>query len=147
MGMIIGAIVGALLGLALLNAMALIARNRGNLVDAVSFASDRDVFAAVDAWAKPNGYRLVGNDPSWKDVRGMYVVLGSGPDAPSTLVWATRDTVTSAVLEAVQDPNAPGSPCTSDSRPRFRPSHIQPPSVRPPCAFTHDGKRSTNWLR
>jgi len=37
--MVIGAIVGAFLGLALVNVMALIARNSGNPCDAVSFAS------------------------------------------------------------------------------------------------------------
>ncbi len=44
----------------------------------------------------------------------MYVVLGSGPEAPTTLVWATKDTVMSAVLEAVPDdgPTASGSPAS-----------------------------------
>jgi hypothetical protein len=48
----------------------------------------------------------------------MYVILGAGPDAPSTLVWATKNAVMSAVLEAVEDPTAPGasgSPSTSGS--------------------------------
>ena len=46
-------------------------------------------------------YRLVGGDPAWQDVRGMYVILGADPSAPSTLVWATRDSVLSATLLAV----------------------------------------------
>jgi hypothetical protein len=54
-------------------------------------------------------YRLAGASPTWEDVRGMYVVLGAGPEAPSTLVWATKDTVMSAILERVSDPVAPGA--------------------------------------
>ena len=47
----------------------------------------------------------------------MYVVLGSGPEAPATLVWATKDGVMTAVLEAVPDaaPGASGSPAPSGS--------------------------------
>ena len=68
----------------------------------------------VVAWDKSKGafveqYRLAGGSPAWKDVRGMYVVLGAGPDVPSTLVWATKDAVMSAVLEAVPDSSAPGA--------------------------------------
>ena len=44
------------------------------------------------------------------DVRGMYVVPGAAPDAPATLVWATKDAVMSAVLEARAGPaSAPGA--------------------------------------
>jgi hypothetical protein len=77
----------------------------------------------VVAWDKAKGtfveqYRLAGASPAWQDVRGMYVVLGAGPDVPSTLVWVTKDAVMSAVLEAVPDsatPGASGSPAPSGS--------------------------------
>ena len=62
MGVLIGGLVGALLGLGLLNVMALIARNGGNPCDAVSFSSTDDVIGKIDAWAKSNGYRLVPAD-------------------------------------------------------------------------------------
>jgi hypothetical protein len=83
----------------------------------ILYAWDRNN-ARVVAYDKARGtfveqYRLAGGNPNLTDVRGMYVVLGSGPEAPSTLVWATKDTVLSAVLEAVPDdatPSASGSP-------------------------------------
>jgi len=62
MGVLIGGLVGALLGLGLLNVMALIARNRGNPCDTLSFSSTDDVIGKIDAWAKSNGYRLVPAD-------------------------------------------------------------------------------------
>ena len=83
----------------------------------IASASDKRT-GVLYAWDKTNGrvvaldkakgtfieqYRLAGGSPAWDDVRGMYVVLGSGPEAPSTLVWATKDGVMSAVLEAVPD--------------------------------------------
>jgi len=98
----------------------------------IASASDKRT-GRIYAWDQANGrvvaydkakgtfieqYRLVGDDPSFGDVRGMYVILGAGPDAPSTLVWATKNAVMSAVLEAVEDPTAPGasgSPSTSGS--------------------------------
>ena len=58
-------------------------------------------------------YRLVGGSAAWQDVRGMYVVPAPATDGPATLVWATKDTVYSAVLEAVPGsvgPGASGSP-------------------------------------
>jgi hypothetical protein len=64
-------------------------------------------------------YRLVGANPAFSDVRGMYVVLGTEAGAPSTLVWATKDSVYSAVLEAAPEPTtgpgASGSPGPSGS--------------------------------
>ena len=63
-------------------------------------------------------FRLAGGSPDWTDVRGMYVVLGADPSAPTTLFWATKTAVMSAVLEAVPDdsgsvPGASGSPAPS----------------------------------
>jgi hypothetical protein len=49
----------------------------------------------------------------------MYVVLPSDPSGATTLVWATKDAVMSAVLEAVAEtpgPGASGAPGSS-SRP------------------------------
>ena len=75
----------------------------------------------------------------WDDVRGMYVVLGSGPEAPSTLVWATKDGVMSAVLEAVPDaaPGASGSPNPSASAP----AASAKPSAKPTKATPKPTKR------
>jgi hypothetical protein len=63
-------------------------------------------------------YRLAGGSPALSDIRGMFVVLGAAQGAPSTLFWATKDSVMSAVLEAVPDrpasgPGASGSPSPS----------------------------------
>ncbi|MDQ3127296.1 MAG: hypothetical protein M3Q66_02400, partial [Chloroflexota bacterium] len=59
-------------------------------------------------------YRLVGGNPAWADIRGMYVIPAPEPGAPATLVWATKDAVMSAVLEAVPDVPS-GSPRPSGS--------------------------------
>ncbi len=59
MGVLIGGLIGALLGLGLLNVLALIARNAGNACDSLVFSSSDDVIAKIDAWATANGYRLV----------------------------------------------------------------------------------------
>jgi hypothetical protein len=53
-------------------------------------------------------YRLVGDNPAWGDIRGMYVIAATEADAPATLVWANQNIVMSAVLEAVPDPAAGG---------------------------------------
>ena len=49
----------------------------------------------------------------------MYIVLGAVQGAPNTLVWATKDSVLSAVLEAAPEPatgpSASGSPGPSAS--------------------------------
>lgn len=62
MGMITGALVGGAIGFGALNVMALMIRNSGNPHDLVTFSSDEDVFAKVDAWASANGYRLTRNE-------------------------------------------------------------------------------------
>ena len=82
-------------------------------------------------------YRLAGGSTAWQDIRGMYVVAGAATDAPATLVWATKDTVYSAVLEAVPDsagPGASGSPTASGASPSgsATPSGASPPPSRKP---------------
>ncbi len=59
MGLITGMIVGALGGLALVNILALMAKNSGRPHDLTSFSSDENVLAKVDAWAGQQGYRMV----------------------------------------------------------------------------------------
>jgi hypothetical protein len=74
--------------------------------------------ARVVAYDKAKGtfveqYRLAGGNPGWADVRGMYVILGAEQGAPATLLWATKDGVMAATLEAVPDdvgPSPSGSP-------------------------------------
>jgi hypothetical protein len=75
--------------------------------------------ARIVAFDKAKGtfveqYRLAGGSPAWQDVRGMYVVPGVAADAPATLVWATKDTVYSSLLEAVPDGSS-ASPAPSGS--------------------------------
>jgi hypothetical protein len=58
-------------------------------------------------------YRLAGGSSAFNDVRGMFVVLGPAQGAPTTLFWATKDSVMSAILEAV--PDLPSGPAASGS--------------------------------
>ena len=67
MGLITGMIVGGLGGLALVNILALMAKNSGRPHDLTTFSSDENVLAKVDAWASEHGYRLV------RDVDGSRV--------------------------------------------------------------------------
>jgi hypothetical protein len=98
----------------------------------IASASDKRT-GLLYAWDQANGrvvafdkakgtyfaqYRLAGGDPALNDVRGMFIVLGPAAGAPSTLYWATKNSVMSAVLEAVADepatgPGASGSPAPS----------------------------------
>ncbi|HEX2756144.1 MAG TPA: hypothetical protein VHM48_11805 [Candidatus Limnocylindrales bacterium] len=98
------------------------------------YAWDR-VSGRVVAYDKAKGtfvsqYRLAGGSPAWQDVRGMYVVLGATPDAPSTLFWATKDGVMSAVLEGVKDEPIPGPGASGSPRPSGGPSAPPKPSAR-----------------
>jgi hypothetical protein len=94
----------------------------------IASASDKRT-GLLYAWDQANGrvvafdkakgtfveqYRLTGGSPAFADVRGMYIVPGPVAGAPATLVWATKDSAMSAILEAVPDlptgPAASGSP-------------------------------------
>lgn len=59
MDLITGMIVGGLGGLALVNILALMAKNSGRPHDLTTFNSDENVLAKVDAWASKQGYRLI----------------------------------------------------------------------------------------
>ena len=74
-------------------------------------------------------FRLAGGSPAWQDVRGMYVVLGADPTAPTTLFWATKDAVMSAILEAVPDSSGPVPGASGSPAPSGGPSAV--PSARP----------------
>ncbi len=58
-------------------------------------------------------YRLAGGVRGWEDLRGMYVLLAP-ENAPSTLVWATKNGVYSSILDRVPDV-APPSPSPARS--------------------------------
>jgi hypothetical protein len=77
-------------------------------------------------------YRLAGDAPGWKDIRGMYVVL-AGEDAPATLIWATNDGLYSSVLEAAPE-GAGGSPAPSPDGSAVPASGS--PIVAPPASST-----------
>ncbi|HEY3164305.1 MAG TPA: hypothetical protein VGJ71_08085 [Candidatus Limnocylindrales bacterium] len=68
-----------------------------------------DASGRVVAFDKAKGtfvaqYRLVGGSPAFGDIRGMYIIPGPAADEPATLIWATKDSVLSAVLEAAPEP-------------------------------------------
>ena len=64
-------------------------------------------------------YRVVGGGSAFADIRGMYVIPAVEAGAPATLMWATKDSIMSAILEAVPDPagspGASGGPSSSGS--------------------------------
>jgi hypothetical protein len=83
--------------------------------------------ARVVAFDKARGtfveqYRLAGGSPAFADVRGMYVVPGAIAGAPTTLIWATKDSVMSAILEAVPDPPATGPGASGSPSPSGGPA-------------------------
>jgi hypothetical protein len=75
-------------------------------------------------------YRLAGGIADWSDLRAMYVIAGI-EDAPTTLIWLSRDGLHQAVLEAVPD-TAPASlpspsPVASSAAPSAAPSRSASP--------------------
>ncbi|HEV8403112.1 MAG TPA: hypothetical protein VGQ31_08765 [Candidatus Limnocylindrales bacterium] len=75
--------------------------------------------ARVVALSKTDGsyqeqYRLAGGAKGWSDLRGFYIIPGSG-DGPATLVWLSKDGVNQAILVAVPDTAASSSPSPSAS--------------------------------
>jgi hypothetical protein len=55
-------------------------------------------------------YQVVGGGPGFADVRGMYIVPSAVAGGADTLVWATKDGVLSALLEAAPVPTpGPGA--------------------------------------
>jgi len=73
-------------------------------------------------------YRLAGDAPGWEDMRGMIVQAGTD-GGPATLIWASKDTIYTTVLEAVPDvaPSASGSPAPSGSTaPSGKPASPKP---------------------
>jgi hypothetical protein len=73
-------------------------------------------------------YRLSGDAPGMEDVRGMYVLAGAD-GGPATLIWASKNTVFTSILEAVPDvaPSASGSPSPSGSAaPSKKPASPKP---------------------
>jgi hypothetical protein len=82
------------------------------------YAYDRPNSRVV-AYDKASGavlaqYRLADEVAEWKDLRGIYVVPGTG-DGPPTLVWASKTGVRESILEAVEtESGASPSPSTND---------------------------------
>jgi hypothetical protein len=73
-------------------------------------------------------YRLAGNIAGWEDLRGMAVLAGVDT-GPATLIWASKDTVFTTILEKVVDaaPGASGSPAPSGSAaPSRKPASPKP---------------------
>jgi hypothetical protein len=67
-----------------------------------------------------NQYRLAGGATDWSDLRGMYIIPGSG-DGPSTLVWLSSNGVNQAILVPVPDTAQSVTPSPSAS-PSLAPS-------------------------
>ncbi len=89
------------------------ARRQGNI-----FGYDKPN-ARVIALSKTDGsyqaqYRLAGGANGWSDLRGMYIIQGSG-DGPSTLVWLSANGVNQSILVAVPDTTQTASPSPSAS--------------------------------
>jgi hypothetical protein len=73
-------------------------------------------------------YRLAGSLPGWEDIRGMTVLAGVD-NGPATLIWASKDTVYTTILEAVPDvaPSASAGPSPSGSaKPSGKPASPKP---------------------
>jgi hypothetical protein len=98
-----------------------------------------DVGGRVVAFDKAKGtfvaqYRLVGGGTAFADVRGMYVIPGPAPDEPATLVWATKDSVLSAVLEAAPEPDSSSPGASAGPAPSG--SGLPPASTVPAASGT-----------
>ncbi len=110
-----------------------------SIVSAGSARREGDIFgydkpnARVIALSKTDGtyqnqYRLAGGATGWSDLRGMYVIPGTG-DGPSTLVWLSSTGVNQAILVAVPDTTQIASPSPSPSASPAR--SASPPKATP----------------
>lgn len=70
-------------------------------------------------------YRLTGGDPAWSDLRGMYVIPGTG-DEPATLVWIDKNRLMSSILEQALAPTVSPSPAGSGT-PSAKPKPTKTP--------------------
>ncbi len=91
--------------------------------------------ARILAFTKADGslerqYRISGADPAWADVRGMYVIAGTGTE-PATLVWVDKSRLMTAILEAVKVPTAsPGASAAPGASPTPTPKATKKPKPR-----------------
>ena len=91
-----------------------------------------DRIVALD---KSNGhylaqYRLADKPADWSDIRALYVIAGTDAQ-PTTLVWASHDSINQAALVALPDegaspsaspgPSASGSPAKTTPKPTKKP--------------------------
>jgi hypothetical protein len=84
--------------------------------------------------SKANGsvvaqYRLNGDESAWGDLRGMYVLPGTGSE-PATLVWIDKNRLMSSILEGVQAPSASPTPSPT-STPKATPKPTPKPTKKP----------------
>ena len=75
--------------------------------------------ARLVAYDKANGdyvgqYRLAGDANGWTGLRGLYVLPGA-EEVPPTVIWLSKSGVHQAILTAVRDDAAEGSPEPSSS--------------------------------
>jgi hypothetical protein len=91
--------------------------------------------ARIVALDKSNGhylaqYRLAATPQDWSDVRAMYVIAGT-EDAPTTLIWASHDSINQAALVPVADagatPSASPAPSGSGSPVKATPKSTKKP--------------------
>jgi len=77
MGLLTGMVAGGLGGLAVINILALMAKNSGNPHDITSFTSEENVIAKVDEWAAGHGYKQVGSNGNTRIYRKGNNILTS----------------------------------------------------------------------
>jgi hypothetical protein len=80
-------------------------------------------------------YRLNAGDPGWGDLRGMYVLPGTGNE-PATLVWIDKNRLMSSILEGVQAPTTSPTPSaaptpTPTPKPKATPKPTKKPTKTP----------------
>ncbi len=77
-------------------------------------ANRRIIALSKDSGAVQAQYRLESDDVGWSDLRGFYVLPGTG-DIPDTVVWIDKNRLMSSLLEAVKVPTASPSPSAGAS--------------------------------
>jgi hypothetical protein len=92
-------------------------------------ANRRIIALSKDSGAVQAQYQLASDAAGWSDLRGFYVVPGTG-DIPDTVVWIDKNRLMSSLLEAVKAPSASPSPSAGAS-PAATPKPTPKPTKKP----------------
>jgi hypothetical protein len=106
--------------------------NESSKRDGLLYAYDREN-ARLVAFDKASGdyvaqFRLVGDNPGWKDLQGMVIMPGADAETPATMWWIDSKGLYAATLVEASEPLPTASPSAS---PTAEPTATPKPTKKP----------------